>query len=419
MSKPWRNRVLWARTGAAVAAIVLAGTAALTHTAVAFAAPKTNPLAAEVQPTLDALVATGIPGTYAQVRRDGKTFNGASGVASVESGAPARPDSRHRIGSVTKSFVSTTVLQLVGERRLSLDTSVDRLLPQYDLDPAITVRQLLNHTSGIGNYTSALDYYAVLDWQTRTFTPDELVRLGQSFPATGAPGEVFSYSNTNYVLAGLIIEKVTGNDVEREINRRIIRPLGLRDTYFPGNDPQIRGPHAGAYVAWPDEQTGEVALRDFSVYNMTWAWTAGEIISTMNDLNTFHRALFTGRLLKPAQQKALFDGALPMIPEAPDAVRYGLGVYAMQLPCGTFYGHDGAVIGQVTQVLTSGDGRTQVAVGLAYGLNFGATPEQSEAFANVLLTAVCEPQTGASADRLRTAGGNTPPLLPTAITIKN
>ncbi len=73
---------------------------------------------------------------------------------------------------------------------------------------------------------------------------------------------------------------------------------------------------------------------------MTWAWTAGEIISTMDDLNTFHRALFTGRLLTPAQQKALFDGAVPMIPEAPDALRYGLGVYAMQSPCGTFYGHD-------------------------------------------------------------------------------
>ncbi|MDP9791728.1 D-alanyl-D-alanine carboxypeptidase [Catenuloplanes nepalensis] len=416
MSKSGRNRGLWHRAGAAVVAVVLAGTAALTHTGVANAAPK-NQLAAEIQPLLDAITATGVPGSYAQVRRDGKTFTGASGVAFVETGAPARADSRHRIGSVTKTFVSTTVLQLVGERRLSLDTSVDRLLPRFDLDPKITVRQLLNHTSGIGNYTAALDTYAELEeWRTRTFTPDELVRLGQSFPDTGAPGEVFSYSNTNYVLAGLIIEKVTGNDAEKEINRRIIRPLGLRDTYFPGRDPQIRGPHAGAYVAWPDEQTGEITLRDFSVYNMTWAWTAGEMISTTADLNTFYRALITGKLLKPAQQKALME-TVPWDPAQPDALRYGLGIYALQLPCGTFWGHDGGVIGQVTQVLTSLDGRTQLAFGMNFGINFYPDPAMQEAFNNLIVSGLCGPQSGG--DQLRTAGGAEIPLLPGAVRLNN
>ncbi|GAB7047632.1 serine hydrolase domain-containing protein [Catenuloplanes indicus] len=418
MSKPWRNRGLWGRTGAALMAAVLGGTAALTHTGVAFAGPK-NPLAAEIQPFLDAVTESGVPGSYVQVRRDGKTFDGASGVAFTDTGAPARPDSRHRIGSVTKTFVSTTVLQLVGERRLSLDTSVDELLPRFDLNPAITVRQLLNHTSGIGNYTSALNSLQVVEeWQTRTFTPDELVRLGQSFPDTGAPGELLSYSNTNYILAGLIIEKVTGNDVEKEISRRILRPLGLRDTYFPGRDPHIRGPHAGAYVAVPDEQTGEITLRDFSVYNMTWGWTAGEMISTMDDLNDFYRALVTGKLLRPAQQKALLE-TVPWFPEQPDVLRYGLGIYALQLPCGTFWGHDGGVIGQVTQVLTSADGRTQFAYGMNFGLNFYPDPAIQEAFSNLIVAGLCGPQAGAKADQLRAAGVAGIPLLPSAVQIKN
>ncbi len=110
--------------------------------------------------------------------------------------------------------------------------------------------------------------------------------------------------------------------MEKEISRRILRPLGLRDTYFPGRDPHIRGPHAGAYVAVPDEQTGEITLRDFSVYNMTWGWTAGEMISTMDDLNDFYRALVTGKLLRPAQQKALLE-TVPWFPEQPDVLRYG------------------------------------------------------------------------------------------------
>ncbi|GAB7047631.1 serine hydrolase domain-containing protein [Catenuloplanes indicus] len=413
MSNLWRHRGPWP----AVVAAVLAGIAVLAPAGAATAAPKVRPgpLAAEIQPFLDTVTGSGVPGAYVQVRRDGRTFDGASGVAFVASGTPARADFRHRIGSVTKSFVSTAVLQLVGERRLSLDTSVDRLLPRFELDPRITVRQLLAHTSGIGNHTSALTYETVPEWQTRTFTPDELVRLGQSFPATGAPGERFSYSNTNYILAGLIIEKVTGNDVAKEISRRILEPLGLRDTYFPGSDPRIRGPHAGAYLPWPDPGTGEVTLRDFSVYNMTWIWTAGDMVSTMDDLNTFYRALFTGRLLRPVQQRALLAGALPMIPEAPDAVRYGLGVYAMQLPCGTFYGHDGAVIGYVTQVLTSADGRTQVAAGVPYGLNFGATPEQAAALNGLVHTAACGPQAGASADQRRASAASDLPLLPAAM----
>ncbi|MDR7278438.1 serine hydrolase domain-containing protein [Catenuloplanes atrovinosus] len=416
MSKPWRNRGLWNRAGAAVAAIVLAGTAALTHTGVAFAAPG-NALKGEIQPLLDAITASGVPGSYAQVRRDGKTFTGASGVAFVESGAPARADSRHRIGSVTKTFVATTVLQLVGERRLSLDTSVDQLLPRFGLDPAITVRMLLNHTSGIGNYTLGLDSLeAVEEWQTRTFAPDELVRLGLTFPETGAPGELLSYSNTNYILAGLIIEKVTGNEVEKEVNRRIIKPLGLRTTYFPGADPRIRGPHAGAYVPWPDAETGEVTLRDFSVYNMTWAWTAGEMISTMPDLNTFYRALITGKLLKPAQQAAMLE-TVPWYPEMPEALRYGLGIYALQLPCGTFWGHDGGVIGQITQVLTSTDGRTQLAWGGNYGINFASTPEMITALNNLIVGSLCGPEAVAGADQRRAAGATNVPLLPSAVRV--
>jgi D-alanyl-D-alanine carboxypeptidase len=354
-------RVMRYRLALGTAALVLS--AAVVAPAPVAAAPGSRPgdgpPAAALQAALDAVTAAGMPGIFAEVRAGDRVWRGASGVADVRTGRPVRPHFQHRVGSITKSFVGVTLLQLVGESRLRLDDPVARHLPDLAVD-GVTVRMLLNHTSGIGNYTGALltDHDDLERLRRTTYTPRQLARIGLALPRTGPPGGDWSYSNTNYILAGLILEKVTGRSVAWEVNRRIIVPLGLRGTYFPGRTTRVIGPHSRAYLPWPDG-----TLRDFSVTSMTWAWAAGELVSTPADLNRFYRALFTGELLRPAEQAELL-ATVPMLPDLPEAAGYGLGVYRLPLPCGQGWGHDGAVIGQGTFSLHSPDGRRQVTLAM-------------------------------------------------------
>ena len=301
-----------------------------------------------LQAALEAVHQAGMPGAFAEVRDGRRVWTPTAGVIDVRSGRPVRDGLRHRVGSITKTFVATTVLQLAGERKLRLDAPISRYLPARlvpaEVGRAVTVRMLLNHTSGIGDYDTEIiktpeDIVAM--GRTR-YRPEQLARIGLAAePTTG-----FSYSNTNYVLAGLIVEKVTGRSLESEVGRRILRPLKLRDTYFEGADPVIRGPHMHAYVPWTD---GE--LRDFTRYSMSWAWAAGDLVSTAADLNTFYRALLTGGLLSrrllAEMQTTVGDG-------------YGLGLYSVELPCGVFWGHDGGTIGHQTVSWHSADGTRQM-----------------------------------------------------------
>ncbi|WP_121162534.1 serine hydrolase domain-containing protein [Micromonospora pisi] len=302
----------------------------------------------------------GMVGVFAEVRDGRATWRGAGGIADITTGRPVRPDYRHRVGSITKTFVSTTVLQLVGEGRISLDAPVRRYLPGLMPDDAVTVRMLLNHRSGIGSYDQVIFATAeqVEQHRTTTFTPRELVRTGLDMPRTNPPGAAFAYSNTNYILAGLIVERVTGRPAAEEIRRRILRPLELRDTYFPGTEPRITGPHSRGYVPWYE---GE--LRDFTDYNMSWGQMAGELVSTTADLDRFYRALLDGRLLRAAQQAELLR-FLPTNPADPTGLRYGLGLLSLPLACGDAYGHDGQVFGYHTLSLHSPDGKRQVSVAL-------------------------------------------------------
>jgi D-alanyl-D-alanine carboxypeptidase len=350
---------------------------------------------AALQERLDAVHAAGMPGTFAEVRDGRRTWTPAAGVADVATGAPVTDGMRHRIGSITKTFVATTVLQLAGEHRIALDAPIGRYVPRLvpaDLGRQVTVRMLLNHTSGIGNYTSVLiktpeDLIAMGE---TTYTPRDLIRLGLSAGPTNAPGAAFSYSNTNYVLAGQIIEKVTGHSYRTEISRRILRPLGLRDTYFEGTDPDIRGPHMHAYVPWID---GE--LRDFTHYNMSWGSSAGEMVSTAHDLNVFYRALLTGRLLS-RPLLAQMQTTIPDDPAHPEAGGYGLGLYSIQLPCGLFWGHDGGTVGHQTVSWHSADGTVQMtfAQNMAFYQTSPTEPHPIDvADAEFFVAALCGTQT--------------------------
>ena len=315
----------------------------------------------ELRTALAAVPEAGVPGVLAAVRDGRHAWHDAAGQAYLTRPRPMQPQMRHRIGSITKTFVATTVLQLVDENRLGLDDPIGRWLPDIvpgELGSQVTVRMLLNHTSGIGNYTNAMidSYAAISRMQVTTYAPADLVATGLAMPPTNAPGARFNYSNTNYVLAGLLIEAVTGNGATAEVRQRILQPLRLTGTSFPGNDPTIRGPHSGAYFA-------SFGTRDLSEFNMSWAWTAGEMIATTADLNTFFRALLRGDLLSPATLNEMLD-TVPMLPDMPEVGGYGLGIYSLPTPCGVFWGHDGAVIGHLMISMHSRNGARQVSSGI-------------------------------------------------------
>jgi D-alanyl-D-alanine carboxypeptidase len=291
---------------------------------------------------------------------------------------------RLRVGSVTKTFTATVVLQLAAEHRIVLDAPVDRYLPGlirrngYD-GRRITVRQLLRHTSGLPDYLDAPEWEHVERMRYRRFEPRELVARALGLPR---PRGEWHYATTNYLLAGLIIREVTGRSAEAEITRRVIRPLGLRDTYWPGDDPWIRGPHSRSYFT-----AGDGRLADGTAWNMTFGGVGGALVSTPGDLARFVTALFGGRLL-PADRLAEVRRTVAADPDRlwPGA-RYGLGVIASPLRCGgLWWGHGGTVPGGHRALTAVGPGGRSVAVALT---EVPATLRAEQHFLDVVGTALC------------------------------
>lgn len=352
MSTPatrWRRAIFLA-----AALPLLAGAAPGTASTVSPEAATTTGL----QAALDQLVADGAPGVLA-LRRDGsQVWRAASGVSDVDSGAAMRTVDRFRIGSITKTFVSTVILQLVAERRLRLTDSVQRWLPGIvPNDSAITVRQLLNHTSGLFDYTEDPRLLAPYGTDPGYFWPPrDLVGLATSHPPLFAPGTGWSYSNTNYVVLGLVIESVTRQPASGEIERRVFQPLRLRDTFFPVRNPTLPSPYTHGYLTnLPPDVVPDGTL-DSTVLSPSIAWTAGGIVSTITDLARFYRALFTGRLLAPEQMRELTS----TVPQSD----YGLGISRWDTACGTAWGHGGAFPGYRSVALTSADGARQAVVAI-------------------------------------------------------
>ncbi|MFF3320545.1 serine hydrolase domain-containing protein [Streptomyces sp. NPDC003035] len=326
---------------------------------------------AALRGSLDAFHAAGMYGAYSAVRDGSAQWRGATGFADVDTRRPTRPDLEHRVGSITKTFTAVAVLQQAGAGRIDLDAPVGRYLP--DVVPGergrqVTVRMLLNHTSGIADYVLPA-FPGILENPGRTLdenrlrriAPEELARLGLAALPVAERG-THAYSNTNYILAGLILERVTGQKAEAYITRNVIRRAGLRHTYFP-TSASIKGPHAKMYESF----FGLIdPPRDYSVYDMSWAGTAGALVSTPGDLNDFYRALLSGRLLGAAQLRAMKTTvpAYETQPGEEPLMRYGLGIYTLKMPSGGWYwGHDGGVFGAGTWALSTEDGRRQVAIG--------------------------------------------------------
>ncbi len=338
---------------AAVFAVLAAGLVTLGALAPPAAAAVPRPNA--VQQGLNALLhSDGAPAALASVEnRAGRTRTFTAGVGDLATGSKVPRDGQVRIGSNTKAFTAVVALQLVGEGRIRLDAAVDTYLPglvrgQGIDGRRITVRQLLQQTSGLPNYSNYLGD------DVRYFEPRELLDLALRHEADFAPGAKWEYSNTNYVLAGLIIQQVTGRPLAQEIDRRVIERIGLRHTYFPApGDATIREAHPEGYY----QDSPGAPLRDVTQTDPSWGWAAGQLISTTSDLNRFFTELLAGHLLPPAQL-AQMRTTVPAESTFGPGARYGLGLVSRPLPCGGLYwGHGGSFPGYETRGGATADGR--------------------------------------------------------------
>lgn len=316
---------------------------------------------AALQQLLNGVVAAGAVGALAEVRDEHGVWRGNSGVAELDASRPVPVRGRFRAGSITKTFVATVTLQLVAEGRLRLGDTVEAWLPGVVPDGSrITLRHLLNHTSGLHDYLRTLPrpprpaFYAN---RWRTWTAAELIKRAVANPPTFEPaGSDYAYSNTNYLLLGEIVAKATGRSYGAEIERRVIRPLRLNGTSVPGTSAWIHGPHPHGYV--PAKRDDERKLLDYTEMNPSVMGASGEMISTTRDLNRFFAALLGGRLVP---DHLLEQMTTPGVADS----TYGLGLRRRETSCGVrVYGNDGDALAYQAWSFSTADQRRQVTIAL-------------------------------------------------------
>ena len=312
----------------------------------------------QVLSAAQSLVDGGFPAALTAVRdKDGNTIGAAAGVGNLETSEAPPLDGEVRIGSNTKTFVAVVIMQLVQEGKITLDEPIETYLPSLlhgeGIDGTkITVRQLLQHTSGLPEYTDTVpgetDIFQIRD---NYYSTRDLLDVALSKPAAFEPGSQFKYTNTNYIVLSLLVEKVTHRPLAEQITQRIIEPLGLTHTYYPGpGEEDIRGTHPHGY----HRNTPTENWQDITHMDPAWAGGAGAMISTPSELGTFLQATLNGTLLTQdsiAEMKKTVDTGRPNR-------GYGLGIFSMPLSCGTAWGHTGGIHGYMTQNMVGPDGTT-------------------------------------------------------------
>ena len=368
---PALRRATWLAL-VAVAAAVLVVSAAVAGTRA-----EGDGLAELVQRVSDA----GAPGVLLLVRDGNETRTEVRGIADGEHDRSIRAFDRFRVGSVTKTFVAVVVLQLVAGGQLQLDDTVEEWLP--GLVPAgseITVRQLLSHTSGLYDYVDDPRVFAAYAQDPgHAWAPRELLAIAFEHPARSDPGDRYAYSSTNYLRLGLIVEAATGQPLAAALQARVFEPLGLERTTFDAR--YVRGPYVHGHRA-PSHHgvvTGEP--RDTSDEAASWAWAAGAVVSTADELNRFFAALLGGRLLEPPELREMET----LVPAG--ALRYGLGLAVFPTSCGDAWGHTGNAQGTVTVAWNRRDASRQVVLVVN---TYPLTPELEAAVRELEVAAFCE-----------------------------
>ncbi len=316
-----------------------------------------------------AVVDDDLAGAIAVIRDGAGLTRSAAGYSDVDTREGFAPHTHVRVASITKTFVAATILQLAAEGKIDLDAPVETYLPGRihgeDIDAnAITVRQLLRHQSGLPEY-----FDDDTPPPTEPVTADQLLDVALTRPAQFAPGTAMKYTNTNYIIAGLLIEKVTGRPAADEVTWRIIVPLGLFETYFPApGDMGLRQPFAHGYELVDGRRT------DVTDFNASAAGMAGSLVSTNEDASAFITALLDGRVVPPAQLHEMMQ-TVPMT-GGDGILNYGLGLTGVSLPCGvTAWGHGGDLDGYHSLMVKSFDGP-------AVSMTFTQSPPDTESIAD-------------------------------------
>jgi D-alanyl-D-alanine carboxypeptidase len=358
-------------------------TAALDATALATATPQASPksidpaLAAELQEILNQIVGDGsIPGAVLAVHIPGQVpWTGASGFVDRQRSQPIEPTTEMRIASISKVFTAVVVLQLVEEGKVDLDTPLTNWFPQLVPDAEhTTVRNLLNHTTGLYDYLEDKHFLAHAYQQPEhRWAPDELVAYAAQHPSAFRPGThgAWDYSSTNYVILGMIVEQVTGNSLAQEMHARIFAPLELEHTFFPPDD-TVQGVPARGYRQTYDQTN----------ISLSFAFATANLVSTVGDVQRFGEALFGGRLLKATTLDIMFTFENGKGQYNMPKLEYGLGVMRNQLPIGpnphgqarpaaesTVLGHTGGFGGFRSALWYA----PESGITIALGMNQGAT----------------------------------------------
>jgi D-alanyl-D-alanine carboxypeptidase len=352
--------------GLAAAAALLTAACGSTPTAAtdppATTAPATTApaYAAALEPQLATLAADMLTtGAAVVVRSPQGDWTWTYGTRTYKGDDPVGLGDHVRVGSNTKPMTATVILQLVDEGKVGLDDPIAKYRPDVPDGAAITIRDLLAMRSGLYNYSTAPELNREQDADpARVYTPDELLALAYTRPPTFAPNQGWEYSNTNYVLLGLVIEQVTGKSAGENFQERIFDRLGMSGASFPAAtdasipDPHPRGYTYGTNVATMDTlvlpqdvqdeaRAGTLAPIDTTDASVSWGWTAGSAIATADDLVRFAQALGGGGLLAPATQQERLAGVAPIHPDDPSSAQYGLGLGRF----GPLYGHTGEIPG--------------------------------------------------------------------------
>lgn len=305
--------------------------------------------------------ALGQPGAVILIRTPEGEFTGTYGVTSPGGSTPVSLDDHIRIGSNTKTWTGTVILQLVQEGKIALDDAVSKFRPDVPNGDNITIEQMLMMRSGLTNYTETLELNTALDEDPqRVWQPEELLAMGLALPPDFEPGTKYHYSNTNTVLLGLIAEQLDGKPLAQIYADRLFTPLGLTETSFPElADSSLPEPHSDGYFWWTNVNTlsssklppdlmvqadaGTFLPNDGTLDNPSWAWSAGSGISTAGDLADWVKALVGGNdaVLDPEMQEARMNSFQSTDPDDPKAASYGWNIGQF----GQFYGHSGELPG--------------------------------------------------------------------------
>jgi D-alanyl-D-alanine carboxypeptidase len=304
-----------------------------------------------------------VPGAVVLLRTPRGDVTVRHGTTQLGHQTPPSADTQFRIASNTKTMTAAVIVQLAQEGKLGLDDPVSKYVPNVPNGEHITIAQLLEMRSGLHEYTDAPELVASADRdQARVWTPKELLALAFAHPPDFAPGSAYAYVNTNYVLLGLIVERVDGRPLARSLHDRLFGPLGMRHTALPssaGNTIPAPSSHGYLYGSAafaltdtpypPDIQAaaraGTLLPTDFTGVNHSFAAAAGGVISTADDLATWIRALMTGRVFDAAYQRRWLDSLRPVDPSKPDGQQYGYGISQLRWGPNAIYFHGGETPG--------------------------------------------------------------------------